>query len=79
MTQSSSEERRYIDAAPIIYFVGGVPGLAEYVDTRIRAAGVEVFSSDLARMECRVKPLRDGNADLLSDFDRFSATRLRGL
>jgi len=27
--------------------------------------------SDLTRMECRVKPLRDGNADLLKDDDEF--------
>jgi uncharacterized protein len=64
-------ERLYIDAEPIIYFVEGVSGLAEQVDARLSAPGVEVLSSDLTRMECRVKPLRDGNTDLLIDFDRF--------
>ncbi len=29
--------------------------------------------SDLSRLECRVKPLRDGDADLLRDYDEFFA------
>jgi uncharacterized protein len=28
-------------------------------------------ASDLTRMECRIKPLREGNADLLKDFDDY--------
>ena len=30
-----------------------------------------VIVSDLSRLECRVKPMRDGNTALLDDFDRF--------
>ena len=31
----------------------------------------ELVVSDLSRLECRVKPMRDGNIALLDEFDRF--------
>jgi uncharacterized protein len=70
---SPGPERLYVDAAPVIYAIEGVPGYAANVDARLSAAGVEVVTSDLTRMECRVKPLRDGNVELLAEFDTFFA------
>jgi uncharacterized protein len=63
--------RVYLDAAPVIYTVEQVPLYAAAVDAQLSAHGVVRVASDLTRMECRVKPLREGNADLLKDFDGY--------
>ena len=63
--------RLYLDAAPVIYTVEQVEGFATAVDERIGSSEVTLVASDLTRMECRVKPLREGNAELLKDFDEF--------
>ncbi len=66
--------RLYLDANPIIYSIEGTPefraaalGWLE----RAEAAGGAVMTSRLSRLECRVKPLRDGNKDLLARFEGF--------
>jgi predicted nucleic acid-binding protein len=61
----------YLDAAPVIYAVEQVPLYAAAVDARLSTAEVVQVVSDLTRMECRVKPLRDGNSDLLKDYDDY--------
>jgi uncharacterized protein len=63
--------RIYLDAAPVIYTVEQVPLYAAAVDARLSAHSVVRVASDLTRMECRVKPLRGGNADLLKDFNDY--------
>lgn len=63
--------RFYLDTAPVIYTVEQVPLYAAAVDTRLSAHDAVLVTSDLTRMECRVKPLRDGNTDLLKDFDDY--------
>ena len=63
--------RLYLDAAPVIYAIEQVPRYAGAVDARLSAAEVVQVVSDLTRMECRVKPLRDGNSDLLKDYDDY--------
>ena len=63
--------RVYLDAAPAIYTVEQVPLYAAAVDARLSAHGVVRVASDLTRMECRVKTRREGNADLLKDFDDY--------
>jgi predicted nucleic acid-binding protein len=65
--------RVYLDTAPIIYLVEEVPNYAELVDRRMSVAEVIQVASDLTRMECRVKPLREGNTTLLHDYDDYSA------
>ncbi len=65
--------RLYLDAAPVIYTVEQVEGFATAVDERIGSSEVTLVASDLTRMECRVKPLREGNAELLKDFDNYEA------
>ena len=63
--------RLYLDTAPVIYTVENVPIYAQAVDNRLVVPQVVRVASDLTRMECRIKPLRQGNMDLLKDFDDF--------
>lgn len=44
---------------------------AAVVDARLTAPGVAPIVSDLTRLECRVKPLRNGNVHLLQDYDDY--------
>lgn len=63
--------RYYLDAAPVIYAVEEVPPYAAAVDARLAPTDVVRVASDLTRMECRVKPIRDHNDELLKDFDEY--------
>ncbi len=63
--------RIYLDTAPVIYTIERVPPYAAAVNTRLSAPCIILVASDLTRMECRVKPMRDGNADLLNDLRRL--------
>jgi uncharacterized protein len=63
--------RLYLDAAPVIYTVEQVALYAAAVDERLSAAEVVQVASDLTRIECRVKPLRDDNRELLKDYDDY--------
>lgn len=60
----------YVDSAPLIYLVEHVPQFGDIVARRLSASDALVVS-DLSRLECRVKPMRDGNTTLLDEFDRF--------
>lgn len=72
--------RVYLDTAPVIYLVEGVPNYVELVDKRVSGADVIQVASDLTRMECRVKLLREGNTALLHDYDDyFAASRSTAL
>jgi predicted nucleic acid-binding protein len=66
--------RLYLDANPIIYSIEGVPDFRlealAWIE-RAEADGGVVLTSRLSRLECRVKPLRDDNAELLERFDGF--------
>jgi len=65
--------RVYLDTAPVIHLVEEVPNYVELVDKRVSVADVIQVASDLTRMECRVKPLREGNTALLHDYDDYFA------
>ena len=65
--------RLYLDSAPVIYLVEQVAPYSAMVDARLQAPGVAQVVSDLTRMECRVKPVRDSDSDLLRDFDDYFA------
>jgi len=67
------KERIYLDTAPIIYLIEDVAPYATTIDHRLSQPHVVQVVSDLTRMECRIKPLRDGNTDLLKDFDDYFA------
>jgi uncharacterized protein len=68
--------RLYLDANPIIYSIEGVPefrtSALAWIE-RAEAAGGAVITSRLSRLECRVRPLRDGNTELLARFEGFFA------
>jgi predicted nucleic acid-binding protein len=63
--------RVYLDAGPVIYTVEQVQPYASHVDAHLQPMDLVRVASDLTRLECRVKPWRDGDADLLRDFDDF--------
>jgi predicted nucleic acid-binding protein len=65
--------RLYLDANPIIYSIEGVPHFRQasldWIE-RAEAEGV-VITSRLSRLECRVRPLRDQNTELLELLEGF--------
>ena len=63
--------RIYLDSAPIIYAVEQVVPYASIIDTRLSTPNVVCVTSDLARMECRIKPLQIKNVELLKDYDYY--------
>ena len=65
--------RLYLDANPIIYSIEGVPRFRQAsLDWIARAeADGGVITSRLSRLECRVRPLRDQNTELLDLFEGF--------
>ena len=69
--------RLYLDANPIVYSIEGVldfrTAALDWIE-RAEADGA-VITSRLSRLECRVKPLRDGNAHLLGAFEGFFARK----
>lgn len=70
-------QRVYLDAVVWIYYVEQRTPWHARIHTRLATNPVQIVVSDLTRMECRVKPLRTGNASLLADFDAaFAAAEL---
>ena len=63
--------RVYLDTAPIIYLVERVEPFASITQQRLGQPGVVQVCSDLSRLECRVKPLREGDTALLADYDDY--------
>jgi uncharacterized protein len=68
--------RLYLDTAPIVYHVERTMPFVGAVDARLAATGVVLVSSELARLECLVLPLRNGDAARVADFDMFFNARL---
>jgi uncharacterized protein len=60
-----------LDAALVTFTVKQVALLVASVDVRLSVADVVQVARDFTRMKCRVKPLRDGNNDLLKDYDDY--------
>jgi predicted nucleic acid-binding protein len=66
----------YLDTAILIYFYEGTPPFQARAAARLAAlaaAGDGVAASDLSRLECRVKPIRLGDAAALAVYDGFFA------
>jgi predicted nucleic acid-binding protein len=64
----------YLDSVIVIYAVERPPPFGARATARIaalRAAGDRAVVSDLTWLECRIKPLRLGDAALLADLDSF--------
>ena len=74
--------RLYLDTSTIIYLLEAVSPFHEAAVTAIQrhcglstGAGTEILTSRLSRMECRVKPLRQGDQTLLAKYDAFFSQR----
>ncbi len=63
--------RIYLDAVSIIYLVENVEPYVQTVIDRLNKPGTIQLCSELTRLECRVKPLRDGKEALLTAFDSY--------
>ncbi len=66
--------RIYCDSVILIYYFEGAPPFKTRAATRLSAlwaAGDIVTISDLVRLECRVQPIRLGNAIQLADYDNL--------
>lgn len=69
----------YLDTAAVIYLVENVAPWEPSVRAILDRHQARPRVSMLTRLECRVQPLRDGNAALLKDYDEFFASTLDGL
>jgi predicted nucleic acid-binding protein len=65
--------RVYLDSAPLIYLIEDVDPFAAALEARLAAPDMFQVCSDLTRMECRVKPIRDEEDALLFAFDDYFA------
>ena len=66
--------RVFLDTNVPIYVIENPPAWGLRAAARLgalRAAGATPVVSDLTRMECRVKPMKTGDAILLASFDSF--------
>jgi predicted nucleic acid-binding protein len=64
----------FVDANILIYHLEANPDLGARATARLaahQAAGDRIIVSDLVRLECRVGPLKSGNAALLAGYDGF--------
>ncbi|MFO7809123.1 type II toxin-antitoxin system VapC family toxin [Thioalkalivibrio sp.] len=66
----------FLDASAIIYLLEGDPGTREAVrhvlrDLKRGEGAPELAVSALSRLECRVRPLRESNAQALEQLDAF--------
>jgi predicted nucleic acid-binding protein len=63
----------YLDSSAIIYLIEGSRAVRAQVEAHIAGADTNptgrLITSHLARLECRVKPLRDGDVALLATYD----------
>lgn len=65
--------RIYLDSAPLIYLVEEVSPYSLVIETRLAATDTTQVCSELSRLECRVKPIRDEEEALLAAFDSYFA------
>ncbi len=64
----------YLDSVIVIYFLdngGTFQARAQRRIAALEAAGGQIAVSQLTRLECRVKPIRLGDAASLAQFDNF--------
>jgi predicted nucleic acid-binding protein len=64
----------YLDSMIVIYLVEGPDPFRTQATERMAqlvAAGDQAAVSELTRLECRVKPIRLGDASLLADYEAF--------
>lgn len=59
----------YPDACIIIYWVENHPRHFSRIDAGFTVPGIHLAYTQLTRIECRTKPLREGQTDLLALYD----------
>lgn len=69
----------FFDASALIYFVEGAEPFASYVRSELARLSkqhrtLDTAVSRLSWLECRVKPARNKNVDVLSQFDALFAS-----
>lgn len=69
----------YLDAASIIYTIEDVQPFATLIEAKLSVIGLTLITSEMARLECRIKPMRQGNTALLADFDDYFANTIAEL
>jgi predicted nucleic acid-binding protein len=67
--------RIYLDSAPIIYLVEHIAPYEQQIHALLQGTDILV-TSGLARLECRVKPIRENDMNTLHDYDVFFQTAL---
>lgn len=66
--------RIYLDSCIVIYWLEGEPALANAISAKVAGAvGAQLCISDLVRLECRIGPLRSGDAELLQAMESLLA------
>ena len=68
--------RAYLDSCVLIYRIEQRAPWADRVNERLallETSQATLVVSELTRLECRVRPLALGRADMLSDYDQFFA------
>jgi len=71
--------RVYLDTAFVIYIVEQNPAFSPAVTAKLTALGGTLVSSELARMEALIVPIRIGNTGLIQDFEGFFLNTLAEL
>ena len=66
--------RVYLDSCIVIYLIQGPESLSVAVRSVLEDPQV-LCISDLTRLECRVWPLREGDEELLAQFDGFFSSQ----
>lgn len=61
----------YADANVIIRLIEGLPETRSPIEHRLRVPHVVLCTSLLSRLECRCRPLREGNKPLLQVYEGF--------
>ncbi|NUN96767.1 MAG: type II toxin-antitoxin system VapC family toxin [Candidatus Omnitrophica bacterium] len=68
--------RVYLDAVTVIYLFEGSPHRSQQVRSLIGRVDATLVASELSRMECLVRPLREGQVSLVDEFVSFFDTEV---
>ena len=63
--------RTYLDACAVIYYIERHPVHFDQITAHLDAPDTHAIVSELCRLECLVKPLRENNNELLHRYEIF--------
>jgi PIN domain nuclease of toxin-antitoxin system len=70
--------RVYLDSCVVIYLLQGSESLSQAVRDALQPVGDDppiLCVSDLTRLECRVWPIKQGDGELLAQFDALFSSQ----